>query len=62
MRHFEVGTGEPMKIAILNDYQNAALKMADWSGLSGRAEVTGFNDHLGDPSGLVESLLPFDVV
>ena len=31
MRPFEVGTGEPMKIAILDDYQNVALRMADWS-------------------------------
>ena len=57
-----MGTGEPMKIAILDDYQNVALKMADWSALSERAEVTVFNDHLADPSGLVERLLPFDVV
>jgi phosphoglycerate dehydrogenase-like enzyme len=51
-----------MKIAILDDYQNVALKMADWSTLSGRAEITVFNDHLADPSDLVERLLPFDVV
>ena len=51
-----------MKIAILDDYQNVALKMADWSALSGRAEITVFNDHVADPSALVERLLPFDVV
>jgi len=51
-----------MKIAILDDYQNVALKMADWSALSGRAEITVFNDHVRDPSALVERLLPFDVV
>ena len=51
-----------MKIAILDDYQNAALKMADWSALSGRAEITVFNDHVADPSALVERLLPFEVV
>ena len=51
-----------MKIAILDDYQDAALKMADWSALSGRAEITVFNDHVADPSALVERLLPFDVV
>jgi len=62
MRPFEVGTGEPMKIAILDDYQNVALKMADWSALSGRAEITVFSDHLADPSALVERLLPFDIV
>jgi phosphoglycerate dehydrogenase-like enzyme len=51
-----------MKIAILDDYQNVALKMTDWSALSGRAEISVFNDHVADPSALVERLLPFDVV
>jgi phosphoglycerate dehydrogenase-like enzyme len=36
--------------------------MADWSAISGRAEVTVFNDHVADTSALVERLLPFDVV
>jgi phosphoglycerate dehydrogenase-like enzyme len=51
-----------MKIAILDDYQNVALKMADWLAISGRAEVAVFNDHVVDQSALVERLLPFDVV
>src|SRR6202140_4161799 len=51
-----------MKIAILDDYQNVGLKMTDWSALLGRAEITVFNDHVADPSALVERLLPFYVV
>jgi len=51
-----------MKIAILDDYQNVALRMADWSALSWRAEITVFNDHVADPSALVDRLLPYDVV
>jgi phosphoglycerate dehydrogenase-like enzyme len=51
-----------MKIAILDDYQNVALEMADWSVLSKRAEITVFSDHVSEPSALVERLLPFDVV
>ena len=51
-----------MKIAILDDYQNVGLKMTDWSALSGQAEIVVFNDHVADPSVLVERLLPFDVV
>src|ERR1700682_3751921 len=51
-----------MKIAILDDYQNVALEMADWSVLSKRAEITVFNDHVSEPSALVQRLLPFDVV
>src|SRR6266481_3914648 len=51
-----------MKIAILDDYQNVALEMADWSALSKRADIAVFSDHVSDPSALVERLLPFDVV
>jgi len=51
-----------MKIAVLDDYQNVALKLADWSALAERAEITVFNDHVSDPSALVEKLLPFDIV
>jgi phosphoglycerate dehydrogenase-like enzyme len=51
-----------MKIAILDDYQNVALKMADWSAFPERAEITVFNDNVADTSALVEMLLPFDVV
>src|ERR1700730_4368103 len=58
----ETDRGDLMKIAILDDYQNVALKMADWSALAERAEITVFNDHVADPSGVVERLLPFDVV
>ena len=58
----KIASTEPMRIAILDDYQNVALKMADWSALSERAEISVFNDHLADPSALVERLLSFDVV
>ena len=51
-----------IRIAILDDYQNVALKMADWSPLAGRAAITVFNDHLSNPDEVVERLLPFEVV
>ncbi|HET9874135.1 MAG TPA: D-2-hydroxyacid dehydrogenase family protein [Mycobacterium sp.] len=51
-----------MRVAILDDYQNVALSMADWSAVAARAEITVFNDHLADPDALVERLAPFDVV
>jgi phosphoglycerate dehydrogenase-like enzyme len=50
------------RIAVLDDYQNVALTLADWSALSARAEITAFNDHLADPDAVVARLLPFDVV
>src|SRR6478736_8479124 len=51
-----------MKIAILDDYQNVALTMADWSRVEGQAEITVFTDHVGDPDAVVARLQPFDVV
>src|SRR5436190_24253364 len=51
-----------MRIAILDDYQNVALRMADWAALAGRAEITVFNDHLADPVAIVARLAPFDVI
>jgi phosphoglycerate dehydrogenase-like enzyme len=55
----------PMKkcqIAVLDDYQSAALESADWSVLRDRADITVFQDHLADPDAVIERLLPFDVV
>ena len=51
-----------MKVAILDDYQNVALQVADWSSIQRHAEITVFNDHVADPSAVVERLRPFDVV
>src|ERR1700716_3450811 len=50
------------KIAVLDDYQNAALESADWSVLRERADIAVFKDHLADPDAVIERLLPFDVV
>jgi phosphoglycerate dehydrogenase-like enzyme len=50
------------RVAVLDDYQNVALSLADWSGLDERATVTAFNDHLADSDAVVERLKPFDIV
>lgn len=55
-------TEAPVNLAILDDYQNVALKVADWSRLQGRAHITVFNDHISDPAELVERLQPFEVI
>jgi phosphoglycerate dehydrogenase-like enzyme len=55
-------TGSTVKIAVLDDYQNIALTMADWSVISGNPEIKVFNDHIFDLEQLVQRLLPFDVV
>lgn len=50
------------KIAVLDDYQNAALESADWSVIRDRADITVFQDHLNDTDAVIERLLPFDIV
>ncbi|HEY3622324.1 MAG TPA: D-2-hydroxyacid dehydrogenase family protein [Roseiarcus sp.] len=53
---------ERFRIAILDDYQNVALSLADWFSLDERAAVTIFDDHVADPDAVVERLQPFDIV
>jgi phosphoglycerate dehydrogenase-like enzyme len=49
-------------IAILDDYQNVALDMADWSQLQRGHRVVVFNERLPDLEAAARTLAPFDVV
>ncbi|MGW5585126.1 D-2-hydroxyacid dehydrogenase family protein [Streptomyces sp. NPDC003857] len=49
-----------MRIAVLDDYQRAARRFADWDGLG--AEVVFLHDHLGDTDAVTAALDGFDVV
>jgi len=50
------------KIAVLDDYQGVAFKMADWSKVTARAQVDVFNDHLADAEAVAKRLYPYDIV
>jgi phosphoglycerate dehydrogenase-like enzyme len=50
------------RVAILDDYQNVALRMADWGALPKDVEVRVFQDHLKDQEALVGRLKDFDIV
>ena len=50
------------KIAILDDYTNSALEMADWTGLPDGYKPVVFNDNLVDPDGLAARLEDFAIV
>jgi phosphoglycerate dehydrogenase-like enzyme len=50
------------KIAVLDDYQDAAREFGPWSELGAGAEVTVFTDHVAETGALVERLAPFDVI
>jgi phosphoglycerate dehydrogenase-like enzyme len=55
-------SNKAVTVAVLDDYQGAALRLADWSVLGGRAVVTVFNDHLANTDAVVERLKGFDVL
>lgn len=50
-----------MKVAILDDYADAALTLADWSEVKQHAELRVFDQHLSDAE-IVAALEPFDII
>ncbi len=50
-----------MRIAVLDDYQQLALRLADWSAVQRRAEVVVFDRHL-EPGEAAAALQDFDAV
>lgn len=51
------------RIAILDDYQDVALDLADWNGLAEGCTVTIFDEHLGtNEAEIAETLAEFDVI
>jgi phosphoglycerate dehydrogenase-like enzyme len=51
-----------MRLAVLDDYQNVALSLADWSVLQGEAEITVFNRYLGGLEEVAEALQGFQII
>ncbi|SVB41556.1 uncharacterized protein METZ01_LOCUS194410, partial [marine metagenome] len=51
-----------LNVAILDDYQNSALEMANWDNLSEKAKITVFNDHIHDREVLIKRLRKFQVI
>ncbi|MBF0278659.1 MAG: D-2-hydroxyacid dehydrogenase family protein [SAR324 cluster bacterium] len=50
-----------MRVAILDDYQNAALKAADWKSLTD-TEISVFTEYIEGEDALAKILAPFDVI
>ena len=50
------------RLAIIDDYQNVALAMTDWSPLAGDVLISVFNDHLDDESALADRLRDFEII
>jgi D-3-phosphoglycerate dehydrogenase len=51
-----------VRCAILDDYQNVALKIGDWSKLKGDIDFKVFNAHLGGPDKVIAALQDFAIV
>ena len=51
-----------MRIAILDDYFDAARHLADWSQLSGRADIKVFTEHLGGEENAANKLADFQII
>ncbi len=51
-----------LKAAILDDYQNVALSLADWDRLKGKVDFTVFTDNLADVDAVAKRLADFDIV
>lgn len=51
-----------LRCAILDDYQQAALTMADWSSISGSVEVRAIDQHVDREDELVDMLRDDDII
>jgi phosphoglycerate dehydrogenase-like enzyme len=51
-----------LRCAILDDYQNIALNIADWSSISNEVEVKSFNQHFDEEDELVNRISDYDIV
>ena len=50
------------RCAILDDYQNVALKLADWSPLSSAVDIKVFNEPFADQKTAVKALQGFSII
>src|SRR5215471_2643487 len=50
------------RCAILDDYQNVALTVTDWSKVKGDLDIKVFNEHLGGPENVIKALQGFEIV
>jgi phosphoglycerate dehydrogenase-like enzyme len=48
--------------AVLDDYQNVAMSMGDWSTLADDIKLKVFNEHLGGADNVVKALADFEII
>jgi D-3-phosphoglycerate dehydrogenase len=52
----------PHHCAVLDDYQNVALTLADWAPVAGDVDVTVFNKPLGDAEQIARTLADYSII
>ena len=56
------GSEQPVRVAVLDDYQSVAADMADWTALGPGARIEFFQDRPEDADALIARLQPFPVI
>lgn len=51
-----------LRCAVLDDFQQVATEVADWSPVADRVETVTFSEHFGSEDELATALLDFDIV
>ncbi len=51
-----------MKVAVLDDYQEVALEMADWNSLPEDSQIVVFKEHRASSDAVKERLKDFEIV
>jgi phosphoglycerate dehydrogenase-like enzyme len=51
-----------LRCAILDDYMNLSLKLADWSKVEDRVDITVFNQPFTSPEAVVSALKDFEII
>ncbi len=57
-----MGWNMAVRCAILDDYQNVVLKVADWSKVKGDVDIKVFNEHLGGTDKVIAALKGFQII
>src|ERR1700688_703159 len=51
-----------LRCALLDDYFNLTLQLADWSKIADRVEVTAFNEPFASPEAAADALKDFEII
>jgi phosphoglycerate dehydrogenase-like enzyme len=57
-----IDSKDQIRIAVLDDYQGVALRLADWTAIERRARIDVFHDHVSGADAVVQRLRPYAVV